>query len=192
MLRAKKDTPSESSIDDHQRFKELFELHYRPLTVFALDYVGDLETARDIVQNVFVKLWEIRQTLLINKCAKAYLYQCVKNACLNYSKSRFRRPVLTIELPVQILEDDALNRIIALESLELIYRAIENLPEKCREIFKLSRIKQLKHSEIAQKLNITEKTIENQISIAIKKLTKLRHLSWNVLPWIIFFSSAIH
>jgi RNA polymerase sigma-70 factor, ECF subfamily len=192
MLRAKKDTPSESSIDDHQRFKELFELHYRPLTVFALDYVGDLETARDIVQNVFVKLWEIRQTLLINKCAKAYLYQCVKNSCLNYSKSRFRRTVLTIELPVQILEDDALNRIIAVESLELIYKAIENLPEKCREIFKLSRIKQLKHSEIAQKLNITEKTIENQISIAIKKLTKLRHLSWNVLPWIIFFSSAIH
>jgi RNA polymerase sigma-70 factor (ECF subfamily) len=190
-LGPKKNISKESSLDDHQKFKKLFELHYRPLTVFALEFVGDLEVARDIVQGVFVKLWEIRETLNIKKSEKAYLYQCVKNACINYSKSKSRTTNLTPELSLQMLQDDVLKRIIDLESLEIIYKAIENLPIKCREIFKLSRFKQLKHSEIALKLNISEKTIENQISIALKKLSKLKHISWIAITWFILLSFLI-
>ncbi len=158
--------------DEHAEFKLLFDEYYRPLTSFALDYVGDLDTARDIVQGFFVKLWELRHLIKIEISVKAYFYQSVKNACYNYIKSK-NRPT-DLKFPVIVVEDDVLEHMIATETKEKLYKAIEKLPDRCKLIFKMSRIKQLKHAEIAHILNISEKTIESQIRIALKRLLHLK------------------
>ena len=168
--------------DKQSQFRVLFDQYYRPLTVFANDYVGDLDMARDIVQSVFVKLWESREHLHIRRSVKSYLYQCVKNACYNHLHARQHKRTTEFQPGMVVVEDDVLDKMIAVETQERIYEAIEALPEKCRVIFKLSRISQLKHAEIAKKLNLTEKTIENQIAIALKKLADYR-IS---LLWLIF------
>jgi RNA polymerase sigma-70 factor, ECF subfamily len=160
---------------DLGKFRQLFEDHYRPLTVFAMRYVNGEDNAKEIVQQVFVRLWETRKTLVIEKCAKAFLYQSVKNACINHARSKHQQMNFTDDFSTLLLEDDVLERMIATEQLERIYQAIEQLPDRCRLIFKLSRLKQLHHSEIAKKLNISVKTVENQIGHALKKLSKVRH-----------------
>jgi RNA polymerase sigma-70 factor (ECF subfamily) len=160
--------------EDLEKFRKLFEDHYRPLTVFALNYVNGEDTARDIVQQVFVRLWETRRSLVIHTCVRAFLYQCVKNACLNHIQSRQQRTRFTDDFSTIVLEDDVLERMIAVEELERIHQAIEGLPKRCRVIFKLSRFKQLKHAEIAQKLGISVRTVENHICAALKKLARLR------------------
>lgn len=160
---------------DMEKFRLLFEDHYRPLTVFAMKYVNGEDDAKEIVQQVFVRLWETRKTLVIEKCAKAFLYQSVKNACINYARSKHQQTHFTNDFSTLMLENDVLERMIATEQLEQVYQAIEELPDRCQVIFKLSRLKQLRHSEIAKKLNISVKTVENQIGHALKKLSKVRH-----------------
>ncbi len=160
--------------EEYQQFKFLFDEYYRPLSVFAKQYVGDMDTAEEIVQEFFVRLWESRETLNIKVSVKAYFYQSVKNACYNYLNSKHRRMDVDIEMPVTAVEEDVLDRMIEMERKEKLFKAIEKLPDRCKKIFKLSRINQMKHAEIAEKLNISVKTIENQISIALKKLMKLK------------------
>ena len=160
--------------DKQSQFKVLFDQYYRPLTIFASEYVHDLDMARDIVQSVFVKLWESREHLNIRRSAKSYLYQCVKNACYNHLHARQYKITTEFKTNMVVVEDDVVEKMIAVETSERIFEAVEALPKKCRVIFKLSRISQLKHSEIASKLNLTEKTVENQIAIALKKLAQYR------------------
>jgi RNA polymerase sigma-70 factor, ECF subfamily len=171
-----------NGMEDLKKFRELFEDHYRPLTIFAMKYVTVEDTAKEIVQQVFVNLWETRRTLVIEKCARAFLYQCVKNACINFSRTKHQQIHFTDDFSTLVLEDDVLERMIATEELEQVYQAIEELPERCRVIFKLSRLKQLRHSEIAKKLNISVKTVENQIGHALKKLSRIRPVSKPVKP----------
>lgn len=176
MARPLTSSSEQGKTDEYSRFKMLFDEYYRPLTVFAMQYVGDMDKAREIVQGFFVKLWESRETLNIKVSVKAYFYQSIKNACYNYSKSSHRRIDINTEMPVTVVEEDVLDSMIEVESRERLYKAIEMLPDRCKKIFKMSRFGQMKHAEIAKKLNISEKTIENQISIALKKLMKLKKL----------------
>jgi RNA polymerase sigma-70 factor, ECF subfamily len=106
----------------------------------------------------------------------------VKNACINFSRTKHQQIHFTDDFSTLVLEDDVLERMIATEELEQVYQAIEELPERCRVIFKLSRLKQLRHSEIAKKLNISVKTVENQIGHALKKLSRIRPVSKPVKP----------
>ena len=139
-----------------------------------MKYVSGEDMAKEIVQQVFVQLWEERRGLVIHTCAKSFLYQCVKNACINFNRSKHQQLQFTDDFSTLVLEDDVLERMIIMEELEQVYRAIEELPHRCRMVFKLSRIKQLKHSEIAKKMNISVKTVENQIGYALKKLSQIR------------------
>jgi RNA polymerase sigma-70 factor, ECF subfamily len=175
MVKKKQRIVGVDGMGDLEKFRRLFEDHYRPLTVFAMKYVNGEDNAREIVQGVFVRLWETRKTLVIEKCAKAFLYQSVKNACINHARTKHQQMHFTNDFSTLMLEDDVLERMIATEQLEQVYQAIEELPKSCRVIFKLSRIKQLQHSEIAKKLKISVKTVENQIGHALKKLAKVRH-----------------
>ncbi len=179
------DLPDEG--DKQSQFKELFVQYYSPLTVFANGYVHDLDMSRDIVQSVFVKLWESHEHLHIRRSAKSYLYQCVKNACYNHLHAKQHKKTIEFTPGMVVLEDDVVEKMIVAETSERIFEAVEALPKKCRVIFKLSRISQLKHSEIASKLNISEKTVENQIAIALKKLADYRI----TLLWLAVFFISI-
>ena len=159
-------------------FKELFEQYYRPLSVFALKYVGDLETSKEIVQDLFVHLYQSRATLIISTSLKSYLYQAVRNRCLNQIKQdRTRQKHLDL---YQLEQESSVDMEARIEETELehhIYKIVEALPFQCRNIFTLSRLRGLSNGEIAEKLQLSKRTVETQISSALKALrTKIKNL----------------
>lgn len=158
---------------DERAFKLVFDLYYRPLTVFALKYVGDVEDAKEIVQEFFVRMWSKRSTLDIRFSLRMYLYQSVRNACLNFiaSDKVEKKRMMGYHYPL-VSNDNALEHMMAAEQEEILMQAIDRLPEKCREIFVMSRMSRLSHQAIATQLNISVKTVETQISIALKRLAE--------------------
>ncbi len=172
---------------DPQYFENIFRVYYRSLTYFSVIYVKDLETAKEIVQDVFVNIWENRYKITLHTAAKPYLYRCVRNASLNYIKTK-KIPVFLLEDNPQISDsDDLFENMVAAETRESIYREIEKLPKKCRKIFVMSRFDGLKHAEIANVLNLSVKSVENQIGIALKKLSKFRLLIFLSVPGAIYW-----
>jgi RNA polymerase sigma-70 factor (ECF subfamily) len=158
---------------DERIFKFIFDQYYRPLTVFALKYVPDVEEAKEIVQDFFVRLWSRHADLNIRFSLKMYLYQSVKNAALNYIEMNkvAQRRLGQYAAPLTST-DNALEHMMAAEQEEMLMRAIDALPEKCRQIFLLSRMQRLSNQAIATQLNISIKTVEGQISIALKRLAE--------------------
>ncbi len=153
---------------NEQAFNKAFDLYYPRLCFFADKMLHDLDLSRSLVQQVFVDLW-IKRSLLQVESLRSYLYQSVKNAVLDLLKHRKveQQYILALE---KIEEHELNNRIEEAELTDRINQAIKNLPEKCREIFVLCRFEELKYAEIAEKLNISVKTVEMQMSIALKKL----------------------
>lgn len=154
-------------------FKDLFSDYYRPLSVFALKYVGDLETAREIVQDLFVQLYQNRKSLVISTSLKSYLFQAVRNKCLNHIKQQqTQRKHLDQYQSEQKGTIDIEERILETELEHRIFKIVENLAPQCKNIFTLSRVKGLSNKEIAEKLGISKRTVETQISKALKVLRK--------------------
>ena len=154
---------------DDAAFSRLFDRFYTPLCFFASKYVSDLDLARSLVQQFFVDLWVKREKLDIHSSPKSYLYRSVKNRCIDYLRTRKKTIPVSMNgendssVPFQDLVEEA-------EINEKLNRAINQLPEKCREIFVLCRFENMKYSEIAKHLNISVKTVEMQMGIALKKL----------------------
>ena len=167
---------------DERAFKLVFDLYYRPLTLFAMKYVREVEDAKEIVQEFFVRMWSKRDTLDIRFSLRIYLYRSVRNACLNFiaSDKVEKKRMMGYQHP-EVSNDNALEHMMAAEQEELLMRAIDNLPEKCRQIFVMSRMNRLSHQAIATQLNLSVKTVETQISIALKRLAE-----W-VITLVMFF-----
>lgn len=151
-------------------FNKAFDLYYSRLCFFADKILHDFDLSRSLAQQVFVDLWIKREKLRIDSL-ESYLYQSVRNAALDVLKHK------KAELKyLSSLEKEETGQITDLiEEAELadrINKAIQKLPEKCREIFVLCRFEELKYAEIADRLNISVKTVEMQIGIALKKLRK--------------------
>ncbi len=156
---------------DKQLFEQLFREYFSPLCNFALGYVNDLDTAKEIVQEVFINLWDKKDSITSDKSVKAYLFTSVRNRCLNYIRDhkKFRSYVLDVELEdyEMVFENNSMTQT---ETQIKIQQAIEKLPEKCRQVFQLSRFDELKYKEIAEKMGISIKTVEAQVSKALKIL----------------------
>lgn len=149
-------------------FNQAFDRYYPCLCFYTDKILHDFDLSRSIVQQVFVDLWIKREKLHIDSL-KSYLYQSVRNASLDVLKHK------KAELKyLSTLQKEESNQFAdLLEEAELadkINRAIHKLPDKCREIFVLCRLEELKYAEIADRLNISVKTVEMQICIALKKL----------------------
>lgn len=149
----------------------LFRYYYRPLCLYALHYLKDLETAEDVVQDCFVRLVERQQAGNMPADIKAYLYAAVRNACID--QLRRVRPIAPDVQPEDldgpITDEEAQER--SLHEAEL-WTAIDTLPQRCREVFLLSKRDRLKYREIAERLDISEKTVEHQVSKALKILRR--------------------
>ena len=154
-------------------FEVLFKQYYAPLVVYACKYVTDMDIAREIVQDFFVRLYEKRQSLSIDTSVKSYLYRSVYNCCINYIN---QRSIQDKHLKSIILEhDEEENLESEMNTVELqqrIFDVINTLPAKCQRIFKMNRLEGLKNEEIASKLNLSKRTVETQISKALKILRK--------------------
>ena len=163
-----------------QEFKQTFNLYYPRLLRFAKEYVGDKYEAENIVQDVFLKLWEKRASLPMDINLNAYLLTMVKNHCLDFLKhkqviERYSINRQSVQQQETVFNYYAVSKFepeqIDIETLErLAEKAIGELPEQCRKVFELSRYDGLKYREIAEKLGISVKTVETHISNALKIL----------------------
>jgi len=164
---------------DEKAFEILFHKYYRYLCLYSAKIINEDSAAEEIVQDFFVKIWEKREQLNIETSLKNYLFRSVKNLCINYiqhnkTKIRHAKHVLS-EVENNFSDDDNYPEIDLSVKIE---ESINSLPEKRKEIFRLSRQEGLKYHEIAQKLNISIKTVETQMSLAIKTLRdKLKNYS---------------
>ncbi len=152
-------------------FNKLFHDYYTNLSRFAFTYVKDEAVAEELVQEVFVNLWQ-KQELKEISSIRSFLYISVRNRALNYLRDNKARTLHENDFALE-RGRDALYEYNEYEHKQLealVKGAIAELPEKCREIFELSRNENLSYQQIADQLNISAKTVENQISIAIKKL----------------------
>ncbi|MGV8092665.1 MAG: RNA polymerase sigma-70 factor [Mangrovibacterium sp.] len=160
-------------------FEILFRTYYMRLCAYAAGFVSQNDLAEDIVTDVFLKLWERRETLSISESVSSYLFQSVKNACINYlNREKSRKytvsenevKLLNLKITYHISDKYPLNDLIGRELEEKIRTEIDKLPEQCREIFYLSRFEDLSHKEIAERLGISENTVKVQIYRALIKL----------------------
>lgn len=174
---------------DERAFEQLFRTFYGPLCGYATKLLKSTDDAEEVVQAMFFKVWERRADLLIETSFKAYIYRAVHNACLNQLKhEQIRQQYATHVKATQIegVETDVLEH---KELEQEISRAIGQLPEKCREVFELNRTEGLKYKEVAQLLNISEKTVENQMGKALKLLRgSLGRYLKMLMPWIFFLN----
>jgi RNA polymerase sigma-70 factor, ECF subfamily len=154
-------------LGDKKAFEIIFLSYYPVLCLFAQKYAHDITLSKEIVQNLFVYLWEYRNELTIHSSLKAYLYKAVRFNTIRCIENEKKIGIRMDTMPE--LDDPEFNDHLEYAELqEKILSAIESLPEQCQKIFKMSRFEQLKYSEIANELNLSVKTIEAQISKALK------------------------
>jgi len=171
---------------DKQAFEKLFRNYFTPLMAFSRRILGDEDDAREVVHQVFIKLWERRGEIDLSTSLKSYLFTAVNNRSLNVIRDR--KKFSSEEVPEMAGEWDVSAQIESMELEEKIRGAIDSLPERCRVIFELNRFDGLKYAEIATQLDISVKTVENQISKALKILREKLALYLTILLWLILFT----
>jgi RNA polymerase sigma-70 factor (family 1) len=157
---------------DENFYRDLFLTYYAPLTAFASKYVSDSDSAKDIVQSVFVKLFEKRHSLSIDESIKSYLYKTVSNACINFKEKELVRSKHQSDYAKSLSEISFHDALEQTEQEFKIFQAINNLPPQCRRIFILSRLELKRNPQIAEELAISVRTVETQISNALRTLRK--------------------
>jgi len=157
---------------DERAFEIVFKKYYQRLCLYAARFVYSSESAEEVVQEVFVRFWERSDSLNPESSLAAYLYRSVYNTCLNQIKhekvkENYKAYVLNyMSVESQNLQDSEEQQ----ELLKLVGQAIEELPPRCSEIFKMSRYEGLKYQEIADHLGISLKTVEVQMGKALRVL----------------------
>jgi len=167
-------------------FEMVFRTYYRPLCQYAYSFLNDKDEAEEVVQAAFINVWDKRDQVEIQTSLKAYLYRIVRNSCLNVIKhEKVKKQHVANEMATGEASHESVSQsVISLELEAKIADAMKALPEQCRLVFQLSRFEELKYSEIADQLNISVKTVENQIGKALKIM---REQLKDYLPLFLFF-----
>jgi RNA polymerase sigma-70 factor, ECF subfamily len=158
-----------------QEFKVHFDKWYNPLCNYALRFVNDRQRAADIVQDVFLYIWEKRDTIAFDEGFKSYLFQTTYHRALNFIRKEQKIPIVELSNAdnSECRDSDNFDKEAdLLEKKELIVKSLRHLPTKCKEVFVLSRQNGLSYTEIAETLNISKKTVESHM---VKALSILRN-----------------
>lgn len=158
------------AIGNIKHYEKMFKKYYPMLCIYARKFVEDDSTAEEIVQNVFYILWKKRNEITINSSLKSYLYRSVHNNCLNHIShqrivQKHQQETINAE---RTYANDPLEELKRVELYERMNKALDELPERCKEVFKLSRFEGLKYHEIADRLSISVKTVEANMGKALK------------------------
>ena len=155
--------------EDDDAVKHIYDKYATKLYQTAYNILHNREVCEDIIQDLFLEIWLKRKSIKINTSLKGYLYTSVKNRVL--MKIRSQKIMLGEEAMEFLIDNYATDSLAQERSLKkLLIDEIDKLPEKCAKVFRLSRNEQLSNKEIAESLDITVKTVENQIGNAIKRL----------------------
>ena len=160
---------------DEKAFGQLYMAFMPNLLQFALSIIKNKELAEEIVSDVFIRVWQNRDNLSTIENLRLYLYISTKNTSLNYLSRHFRKEVVSLDemtVATSAVNYNPEQILITSELVNRINAAIAMLPTRCKLVFKLAKEDGLKYNEIAQLLNISVKTIDNQMAIAVKKIGK--------------------
>ena len=149
---------------DEAAFDLFFLSHFRSLCFFANKILNNEEEAKDIVQNSFIKLWKISDTIKNRRAIKSYLYMIVRNECLDKVKKIKKETAVikSISIPEDEWDDASITEVVHAETIKRVYDMIEELPKKMREVFKLYYVSGKNYSEIAATLHTSPETIRKQ------------------------------
>lgn len=159
--------------DRKDLFKSRFQKHYPRLCTIAYGYVLDRDDSEDIVQEVFINIWDKGKDNLPEQEFLAYLTTAVKNNCISFLRKRKDGPASLEDYPLadsHLAEEDHRGDEPHRSTEEIIEDALSTLPPKCKDIFVMAKLQGMKYREIAQLLNLSEKTVENQMGKAIRLL----------------------
>jgi RNA polymerase sigma-70 factor (ECF subfamily) len=178
---------------DVRAYEATYKELYKPLFIYALGILNSQASAEEIVQNVFMKLWEKKETLKIETSLKAYLYKAVHNHSLNAIKHNkvVQQYETHLSHTMTHKETDSAERDASHKQLQgRLRQALSELPEQCRTVFQMSRFEDLKYKEIAERLSISPKTVENHMGKALKLLRgKLADYLVSLLAFLIYMSN---
>ncbi len=171
---------------DEFAFNLIFNQYSKLLYSSAYNLFRNKQACEDMVQELFIELWEKKETLNI-KSLKSYLFVCIRNKALMAIRSG--KVTITTDVLIELCSKyETDHNLIAKELSEILNDSIDKLPKKCQAVFRLSRFENLSNKEIADKLNISIKTVENQMTIA---LSRLKNSSIDYLIITAVFSSLI-
>ena len=179
--------------DESIAFEALFRLYYDKLLHIAIGYLMEYADAEEVVQDVFLKLWEKRNKLKKIDNINGYLYRMTKNKCLDYikhnkiklshSKNDYDK---RMSIQYQFIKDEAASLLLENELKKKITESIALLPEKCKCVFIKSRMEGMKHQEIAEIMGLSKRTVDNHISNALQHMR--HHLREFLTVFCIFFN----
>jgi RNA polymerase sigma-70 factor (family 1) len=171
-------------------FEQVFKQYYQPLCNYAGPMLKDYDEAEEIVQNVFYNIWVKRESIEITSSLKSYLYKAVHNDCLNKLKHLKVRANYATDMRYEneATTHENSGKLIAKELNAQIQSAIDELPEQCGHVFKLSRFEQLKYSEIAEQLGISIKTVENHMGKALRILREKLKDYLPLVMWLLYLN----
>lgn len=165
-----------------EHFGRFFRQNYHIACLVALRYVKTFDVAEDLVQDVFVALWEKRENLHVRSDLRSYLFTAVKNHAINLVLRNKSATISLSELFIDLPEEDNLNSFRKEEQALRVFNAIQELPKGCQTIFKLAYEQNFTYQEIADALQISKNTVKTQMGIAYKQLReKLEILIFNML-----------
>jgi RNA polymerase sigma-70 factor (ECF subfamily) len=173
---------------NRKEFEQLYKKHAAGLIFYARKFV-DYQTAEDVVHDVFLKIWFSESVMLVNENISSYLFNAVRNMCLDLLKHQavhddyVSKAVLALKMEELASDENIVDKLIEQEKIDAVYKAIDRLPEKCREVFVQAYIEEKKNVEIAEQLHISVRTVEAHIFKALKLLR-------DVLTIVIFFCFA--
>lgn len=173
---------------DKGAFEQVFKQYYQPLCNYAGPLLKDFDEAEEVVQNVFYTMWSKRESLEITTSLKAYLYRAVHNDCLNKLKHLKVRAHYAADYKHTQQEVDHSSSLVEKELSQQIQQAIDELPEQCGQVFRLSRFEHLKYQEIAERMGLSVKTVENHMGRALRLLRERLKDYLPLIMWLLYLN----
>ena len=159
---------------DEKTFELVFVTYFNKVKYFIYGLIKSEEDAEELAQDIFVKLWINKESIDFDKNLNAYLHTIARNTTINYLKKKFTHETYVNEqLHQEVVKESVEESYYAQETDLLIKMAVSQMPERRKEIFDLSRGKGLSNDDIAEKLGISKKTVENQLSLALNEIRKI-------------------
>lgn len=156
---------------DPLAYNQLFDKYYMPLCVYSLKYCDSFQLAEDIVQDLFVKLWDEKIYMKFDNSISPYLFKAVKNNTLQGIKKQSKYQFDAIEKVVNnLMEEEPLDFATLEEEKKKLYEQVEALPEKSKEVFKAIVLENMKYKEVAERLDISVNTVKTHYARALKQL----------------------